>query len=310
VISPSLPRKLYPGDRVRLVSPASTPDRHWVDDSVAVLESWGLVPEVGHHALDDTGLYAGRDTDRLADLNDAIRDPGVRAIITTRGGAGAYRIADDLDFEGAARDPKPLVGFSDISFLHLALWHHCRVTAIHGCLAGATAQASVRQLLMTTESLTATRASDTISASVTAPGSATGQLIGGNLAAVATSVGVRLSGLEGAILFLEDVRTKGLGLVDRWLTQLRRSGVLDAVAGVVLGSFEGYRDVVDRGATIVDILQDHLGRLGVPVLGGICAGHDLVDAGGNPDQTALPLGAQATISSDAGTITVGPCVTD
>src|SRR5207248_653232 len=114
---------------------------------------WGLIAEVADHALDEGGLYAGSHADRAADINEALRDPAVRAIVTTRGGAGAYRIADELDFDAAARDPKPLVGFSDITFLHLALWHHCRLTAIHGCLAGPTAQDTVRHLLMTTESL-------------------------------------------------------------------------------------------------------------------------------------------------------------
>ena len=92
---------------------------------------------------------AGTDADRLGDLDEAFRDPEVRAIIATRGGAGAYRIADRIDFEAVRADPKPVVGFSDITFLHLALMRHCNLGGIHGCLVGATAQASVRQLLMT-----------------------------------------------------------------------------------------------------------------------------------------------------------------
>ena len=82
-------------------------------ESVEVLESWGLRVDVGRHVLDEWGYMAGRDEDRLADLNDAFRDPTVRAIIATRGGAGAYRIADGVDFDAVRADPKPLVGFSD-----------------------------------------------------------------------------------------------------------------------------------------------------------------------------------------------------
>jgi muramoyltetrapeptide carboxypeptidase len=308
VPTPLRSRRLVPGDTVRLVSPASTPDPAWVEESVEILEGWGLVVEVGEHALDDTGLYAGADAHRLADVNDALRDPAVRAIVTTRGGAGAYRIVDDLDFHAAASDPKPIVGFSDISFLHLALWHHCRLIGIHGCLAGDTARTTVRQLLMTTDPLTTTADPNLVTAAVRVPGRAAGPLVGGNLAAVATSVGVRLSGLEGAILFIEDVRTKGLGLVDRWLTQLRRSGAVDRIAGVVGGSFEGYRDVIDRKTTIVDVLGEHLGALGVPILGGIRAGHDLIGADRGPDQTAIPIGATATIDATTGVLTIEPCV--
>jgi len=259
------------GDLVRLVSPASWPEEAWVHESVSILEGWGLRVDVAAHAMDRHGFCAGRDEDRLADLNDAFSDPEVRAIVATRGGAGAYRIADFLDFDAVRADPKPLVGFSDITHIHLALWHHCRLPSVHGALAGTTAQASVRQLLMTNDPLTVRRHDGAVSAAVNVRGRASGPLVGGNLTSVATSVGARLSGLDGAILFLEDLKHKGLGFVDRLLTQLRQSGSLDGVAGIALGSFEGFRDVTDRGWTIVDVLHDRLAMLGVPVLGGIFA---------------------------------------
>jgi muramoyltetrapeptide carboxypeptidase LdcA involved in peptidoglycan recycling len=114
--------RLLPGDRVRIVSPASIPDRDQVGYGADLLRSWGLRVEMGLHVFDSHGHFlAGRDEDRLADINDALRDPGVRAIFSTRGGKGSYRIAHALDFAAAARDPKPLIGFSDITILHLAL---------------------------------------------------------------------------------------------------------------------------------------------------------------------------------------------
>ncbi|SDP77055.1 LD-carboxypeptidase [Lentzea jiangxiensis] len=143
-----LPPRVVAGDRVRLVSPASCPSEEVLAESVRVLESWGLVVEVGEHALDRHGYLAGRDADRPAGLDDAYRDPGVRAVIATRGGAGAYRIAHDLGFDAVRADPKPLVGFSDITNLHPALWRHCRVTGVHGFLAGARSAAATRSLLM------------------------------------------------------------------------------------------------------------------------------------------------------------------
>ena len=88
-----------PGDRVRLLSPGSYPSREWLDESIRILEGWGLVVEVGAHAMDRHGYMAGTDQQRINDLNDAFRDSGVRAVITTRGGAGTYRIADCIDFE-------------------------------------------------------------------------------------------------------------------------------------------------------------------------------------------------------------------
>ena len=98
-----------------------------------MLEGWGLRVEIGAHVFDRHGHFlAGKDDDRLADVNDALRDPGVRAIFSTTGGKGAYRIAHALDFAAALGDPKPLIGYSDITILHLALWRQCRLAGFHG----------------------------------------------------------------------------------------------------------------------------------------------------------------------------------
>ena len=140
------------------------------------------------------------------------------------------------------------------------------------------------------------------------PGRATGPLIGGNLREVAGAIGAGLPDLRGAIVFLEDFRQIGLGQVDRQLTHLRRAGSLDGIAGVALGLFTGFDDYEDRGWDLHDVLADRLGDLGVPVLGGLPAGHGGVGADGGPDQVALALGATATLDTEAGTLTVGPCV--
>ena len=299
---------LRPGDRVRLVSPASYPEREWLDESRRILERWGLVVDVGAHALDQWGYMAGRDEDRVADLNEAFMDRRVRAIITTRGGAGAYRIADGIDFDAVRADPKPVLGFSDITYLHLALWQQCRLTAIHGCLAGTTAQASVRHLLMSTDPLTLVRDPSALSAAVEVRGRVTGTLIGGNLTAVAGSIGAGLPSLDGAILFLEAPRTIGLGQVDRALTHLIRSRCLDGLRGVALGLFSGFDGYSDRGWDVVDVLRERLTSLAVPVLGGLFAGHGGTGADDRPDQSGMPLGTQAVLDTDTGRLTAAPCV--
>jgi muramoyltetrapeptide carboxypeptidase len=284
------------------------PGARGIEESVRILEGWGLIAEVAEHALARWGYMAGRDSERLADLNEAFRDPAVRAVITTTGGAGTYRIADDIDFDAVRADPKPVVGFSDITYLHLALWQHCRMPGIHGCLAGATAISTVRQLLMTTDPLVLKRDTAAVSAAIQVGGQARGRLIGGTLGAVATSVGVRLPDLKGAILFLEAQREIGLGRVDRQLTQLVRSKALDDVAGIALGSFQGFSGYEDRGWTILDVLHDRLGSLGVPVLGGLFCGHDLTGADSGPDQSAIPVGTMAVLDADQGTLALEPCV--
>jgi len=299
---------LRPGDRVRLVSPASYPDREWLDHSIAILKSWDLVVEVGDHAMDRWGYMAGRDQDRLDDLNDAFRDTGVRAIITTFGGAGAYRIVDGIDVDAVRADPKPVVGFSDITNLHLALWARCRLSTIHGCLAGERAKSTVRQLLMTTDPVIVSQDPDAMSAAIAVPGRAVGPLVGGSLSGVDGFIGAGLPSLRGAILLLEDFRAIGLGRVDRQLTHLIRSGLLAGIAGIALGLFTGFDGFNDRGWDVLDVLNDRLGSLGVPVLGGLEIGHGGIGADGGPDQHAVALGAVAVMDTAAGTLSTGPCV--
>ena len=299
--------RLEPGDLVRLVSPASFPQRADVEGYEKILAAWGLRCDRGAHVLDQHGYMAGTDQDRLDDLNEAYRNPEVRAIITTRGGAGAYRICDDIDFAAVEADPKPMVGFSDITSLQLSLLTRCRIGSVHGCLYGDTAIATAKHLLMTTHPIVLKSDKGTVSGHIEFPGTATGKLIGGNLQMVATSVGVRMPPLEGAILFLEYHRA-GLGTIDRYLTQLLRSGLLDKIAGVVLGSFEAAKDHVDRGWTAVDVLGDRLEKLSVPVLGGIRAGHDLTDPSGDSDQCSLPIGSMASMDVGNGVLVVEPVV--
>ena len=119
--------------------------------------------------------------------------------------------------------------------------------------------------------------------------------------AVATSVGAGLPSLDGAILLLETERPPGLGLgfVDRQVTQLLRSGALDGLRGIALGRFPGYEGYTDRGWTLLDVLADRFGGLGVPVLGGLDVGH-------GDDPHATLLGTKAHLDADAGTLTVEP----
>ncbi|ARF53690.1 LD-carboxypeptidase [Streptomyces gilvosporeus] len=304
--------RLRPGDRVRIVSPASPPSREGVARGVERLSSWGLRAELGEHVFDQWGYMAGRDEDRAFDLNSAFRDTGVRAVITTRGGKGTYRIVDALDTDALRRDPKPVVGFSDITHIHLTVWARCRLAGLHGPFAdwseewsGAASADALRRALMTTDPVTLLRDPAEASAAASMDGVATGILVGGNLDAVRTEIGAGLPSLDGAILFLEHQKGTGLGEVDRALTQLARSGALDGLRGVALGQFLGFEQSTAHPALggwgLVDVLRDQLARLDVPVLGGLPVGH-----GAHPP--TIPLGTEATIDTATGTLTLQPAV--
>lgn len=303
------PPRLQPGDRVRLVSPASTPTHEGVDQVIKIMESWGLKPEVGAHAFDEYGYLAGKDEDRLADLNDAIRDPGVRAIFATRGGKGAYRIAGDLDFAAMRKNPKLYVGFSENTGIELALWKHCQVTSIHGGIVSWNVQSQeeanierLRHMLMTTDPVALHSHDDEPTRVLTTTGKVTGFLMGGNQDLIGTTAGWALPSLEGAILLLEDV-DKRLGFIDRQLTMLTNAGHLDGIVGIAVGRYFlcGPDETTQGEWTAIDVLRDKLHRLNVPILGGLALGH-----GENTE--SVPLGTMATLDADAGTLTVEAAV--
>jgi muramoyltetrapeptide carboxypeptidase len=240
-------------------------------------------------------------------MNEALRDPGVRAIFVTAGGKGAYRIANGLDFAAARRNPKPVVGLSETTILHMALWLNCLLVGFHGPHVswnddwyGPQVADFLRRALMDPESVTIRQDARELTAKVLVEGVATGLLMGGNLDMIATSVGWACPSFDGAILFIEDV-DKQIGRLDRALTQLLRSGLLDGVKGVAVGQFIRCAEEKPDKWSIVDVLYDRLSPLGVPMLGGLPIGH-------GPQTPTVALGARATLDTGRLTLTVGPGV--
>ncbi len=264
--------------------------------------------EIGSHAFDRAGYLAGSDQARLADVNEALRDPGVRGIFATTGGKGAYRIAPHLDFKAARADPKPFVGFSDITYLHLAL-HRAGVPGpIHGPLVNwsdeycdADCAEGLRRSLMDPEPVVISSRVTDYTAQLSAGGRATGVLVGGHFDSISRAVGWALPTLDDAILLLEDHHGTGLGQVDRCLAQLVHAGLLRNLRGIALGTFGEFETTTASRTTLADVLRDWLTPLGVPILGGLPIGH-----GRNP--ATVPLGTTATIDVTAGTLTVSPGV--
>ncbi len=294
---------LRPGDLVRLVSPSGPTRAERVARGVELFTGWGLRVEVAPNAYARRGYLAGTDEERLDDLNAALADPQVRAVVCTRGGYGVQRIVDGLDLDAIRADPKLVVGCSDITALQLALWRAAGLVTVHGPGAawldkrtGPEAAESLRSALLTTDPVTVSAREHEETSPLRIPGPpATGPLLGGNLCMLVSTVGtIDQPVLVGAILLLEDV-DEGPYKVDGMLLQLRRSGVLNGLHGVAVGQFTNCAD--DWPTSIVDVLTDHLGRLGVPVLGGLPIGHGL-------DQRTVPVGADARLDVDAGTLTV------
>ncbi len=305
------PRALRPGDRVAVLSLSGTVPADRLAIGLAALRFAGLEPVVHPTAHDDGSLrryLAGADEQRAAELTSALLDDDVRAIVFARGGYGAQRTLELLDwtlFAGVA--PKVLVGFSDLTAMLEAVaaklgWVSLlgpTVTALDD--GGQYSRRSLLRALMTPEGAQELVFPDALTV---VGGRAHGVTCGGNLAMLASSIGTGTSWpARGGILLIEDVGEADYR-IDRMLTQLRRSGYLDGVAGVVCGTWErcGREEGVERDhgreavLTVDAVLIERLGSLGVPLLLRADVGH------GGRIQT-FPLGLAATLDADAKTVT-------
>jgi muramoyltetrapeptide carboxypeptidase len=302
-----LPAKLQPGDRVCFVSPASPIPKGGLEGAVKVLKELGLKVEYGPHVfdVDNTIDYlAGPDKDRLADLNGALRDPGIKAIIATRGGKGAYRIAGGLDFAAARKHPKLLVGFSEITILHTALLKHGVGGGIHGAPWGESfgkeTAASFVHAVTSTKPIIVRATKNEHTHALTTQGKAEGILIGGNQDSIATAAGWALPNFDKAILLVEATNMR-IGHIDRQLTMLINSGIIKNIVGIAVGQYTDCGNATDPTGTTkcteIDILRDRFEQLGVPILGGLPIGH-----GKNP--ITVPIGTRAQLDANAGTLTV------
>ncbi len=300
---------LKPGARIAIVAPASAA-LNAADDAAEWLLARGYDPQVmpaSRSRLDAPYDYlAGADADRLADLHAAFASPEIGAVWCLQGGFGSWRLLDQLDFDLLRRHPKPFIGYSDITALHLAMQRHAGFVTFHGpmlaqdLLAGKREPTESHLLSMITGQLGQgawimpppyATATELIS------GTATGRLIGGNLALIGALMGSDSEiDTRGAILFIEDVN-EALPRIDRLLNQLAAAGKFDELKGVLVGNFARILGVSGDDAQaqglLYPLILDQFRSRGIPVLAGWPSGH------GDPNLT-LPLGAQVTLDTRRG----------
>ena len=301
--------RLSAGDVVGLVDPASATwepiDVDIVEDTLTAL---GLVAKRGAHLLDRRGSLAGSDRDRAADVMAMFTDPSVKAVLPVRGGWGCARILPHLDFEAIRRNPKVLMGYSDLTALLLAIHARTGLVTFHGPNGAsewnATSADFFTRVVLKAEAVTFTNprekgetlAQTEYRTRTITPGVVSGRLLGGNLSVLTALLGSPyLPDFRDAILFLEDVNEAPYR-IDRMLTQLALAGVLKAARGVIWGTcHECEPDAGFGSLTIPDLLDDHVKPLGVPAWRGALVGH--IDR-----QFTLPIGADVEIDATAGSI--------
>ncbi|MDV9190775.1 LD-carboxypeptidase [Streptomyces sp. SR27] len=294
--------RLRPGSRVAVVAPSGPVPEERLRAGLAVLRGWDLDPVVAPHVLDThptLGYLAGADRDRARDLTEVWCDPSVDAVICARGGFGVQRMVDLVDWTAVrAAGPKAFVGYSDVTALHEAFAGRAGYATLHGPMVAAgtflsdpRTQESLRATLFEPESVR-TLGLDT--ARTLVPGRARGVTLGGCVSLLAADLGTPYGrpSARGGLLLLEDVGEEPYRL-DRVLTQLLRSGWLDGVAGVGLGSWAECGPYEEVRA----VLADRLGGLGVPVVEEMGFGH-------SETALTLPFGVPAVLDADEGTLTL------
>ena len=305
------PVRLRPGDTVGLVAPASaTFQQVELDIARESLEALGLKVKVGRHIMDRHGSLGGQDKDRAADINRFFDDSSVKAVLPTRGGWGTSRLLPLLDYATIRRNPKVLMGFSDITALLNGIHARTGLVTFHGPNAGGRwdeySVGLVKRVLFDGEAVTFDNPKETSDRNVLTqtenrirtitPGRATGRLLGGNLTVLTAILGSPyVPNFDQAILFLEDVGEDWYR-VDRMMTSLKLAGILSKVRGVIFGTCsecgpgEGFASFTPE-----EIFADHLAPLGVPAWHGAMIGHA-------QPQWTLPVGAMVTIDASLGTV--------
>ncbi|MFD7611473.1 LD-carboxypeptidase [Streptomyces sp. NPDC059828] len=294
------PARLRPGDRVAVVAPSGPVPADRLEKGLAILRGWDLEPFVLPHVLAGhprLPYLAGEDAGRARDLQEAWCDPSVSAVICARGGYGAQRMADLVDWDAVrAAGPKVFVGYSDVTALHEAFAQRVGLATLHGPMAAALTfiedpdtQESLRTTLFAPESVRTLRLG---SARSLVPGRARGITLGGCVSLLAAGIGTPHArpSARGGLLLIEDTGEEPYRL-DRVLTQLLRSGWLDGVSGIALGSWEGCGPYEELRA----VFLDRLGGLGVPVVEELGFGHGAT-------ALTMPLGVPAVLDADAGAL--------
>jgi muramoyltetrapeptide carboxypeptidase len=288
------PRAVPPGSTLAVVSPASYPQVEKVERAIAVLEEQGYRVKRGRHLLSRLAPYfAGSAEDRLADLHWAFADPEVAGIICSRGGYGSNYLLEGLDLELVRANPKPLLGYSDLTTVQTWLLDQVGLVSFQGpMLSGDFAREEGVDHVILNKVLSGEGVSYGASEGLRTlrPGTASGVLYGGCLSILVAAMGTRFAPkTEGRLLFLEDVSAKPYQ-VDRMLRQMLLGGKLDGVIGIVFGEMLDCVSHASEIALLEDVILRVLKGLDVPIAIGLRSGHV------SHANVTLPLGIRAELN--------------
>ena len=291
------PPYLQKGDTIGLVCPAGFMPLDKVQTAINTLQQWGFTVKVGKTVGGGSDNYfSATDEERLHDLQQMMDDTNIKAIMCARGGYGTGRIIDGLNFKKFNEDPKWVIGFSDITVLHSHLYTNYKIASLHAPMAAAFNDEGYKNEYIQSlyNALTGTQANYTCAPhEFNRPGIAEGRLVGGNLALLAHLVGTSSDiNTKNKILFIEDIGEYVYN-VDRMMFQLKRSGKLDKLAGLIVGRFSDMKDT-DRpfGQTAEEVIRDIVREYDYPVCFHFPVSHD-------KENYALKVGVKYILTVDA-----------
>lgn len=295
---------LRQGSCVALLAPSGPLPEGRLEAAEQAVRALGLAAKVYPSARARRGYLAGDDAVRAADVNAAFLDPEVEGILCLRGGYGAQRLYPRIDWGAVARNPKPLFGYSDITFFH-AMLQNLGIRSFHTPMPSTEWHKGLDpyterwlRLALFGGEWGALPNCDGAPRTTIAPGRAAGTLVGGNLSLISSAIGTPYApDLSGTILFLEDVGEAPYR-VDGMLWHLVASGALAGCRGIALGYFTDCH-AKGESLTLEEVFCDLLAPLGIPVLAGLTCGH-------SEPTLSLPLGARAELDAGAQTLTILP----
>ncbi|MEI6866040.1 LD-carboxypeptidase [Flavicella sp.] len=297
-----IPDYLQKGDTVAIVAPAGIIKKEAnIYKAAELVKSWGLHVVIGEHVFDKNNHFSATDKNRLADIQQALDTPNIKAIWCARGGYGTGRIIDQIDFTTFQKKPKWIIGYSDITVLHSHI-HNLNIETIHGMMPvniGLPEEQRQQSVLTLKKALFGELSQYTLSSSsYNKLGSATGNLVGGNLTLLENLLGTSSSiDTTDKILFIEEIGEYKYH-IDRLLQALKRNGYFDHCNGIIIGGMSHIkRNNPLYGLTIEEIILDVLPDNKIPVIFDFPAGHD-------PENRALYLGRniEMVVSKDSSTV--------
>lgn len=296
-----IPSYLKKGDTIGIICPSGYMPIDKVETCIHTLKNWGYKVVVGNTVGNQFNYFSGTDEERLNDVQLMLDDANIKAILCGRGGYGLSRIIDNINFSKFKKNPKWVIGYSDITLLHSHINKQLKIATIHSPMAAAFNDGGFENeyVLSLQKALKGNKAKYTCSVHFNDKnGIAFGELVGGNLCMIAHTLGTNSAfNTKNKILFLEDIG-EYIYNIDRMFIQLKRAGLLDNLAGLIIGSFTDLKDTtIPFGKDAYTIIKEHIAEYDFPVAFNFPVGHQT-------ENFALKIGVEYSLTINNKTVSL------